>query len=134
MTTLALPSLISAATPAEYIVIPLSRYPVIPLYRYIVIPLSPNPEIPSPPISSVLYVALSTRQHPGIKNTPLPMSGGGQFTKDCYSGRMGSPISEFSASLPSNLKSMNCGLSAVQGAQAPSPSPLGLLYLAKLVQ
>ena len=46
MTTLALPSLISAATPAEYIVIPLSRYTVIPLYRYIVIPLSPNPLIP----------------------------------------------------------------------------------------
>ncbi len=38
MTTLAPPSLISAATPAEYIVIPLYRYPVISLYRYSVIP------------------------------------------------------------------------------------------------
>ena len=38
MTTLALPSLISAATPAEYIVIPLSRYIVISLFRYPLIP------------------------------------------------------------------------------------------------
>ena len=89
MTTLALPSLISAATPAEYIVIPLSRYPVIPLfryivislYRYIVIPLSPNPEIPSPPISSVSYVALSTRQHPGQKKHPPPDVGRGAIHK-----------------------------------------------------
>jgi len=36
-----------------------------------------------------------------------------------YSGMIGSPISECSASLSSNLKSMNCGFSAVQGVHAP---------------
>ena len=51
-----------------------------------------------------------------------------------YSGRIGSPISDASASLSSSLKSMNCGFSAVHGVQAPSFWPLGLPYFTKFVQ
>ena len=71
MTTLALPSLISAATPAEYIVIPLSRYPLIPKYR----------PLPFPPSLLRLVCRVVNATASWYKNTPLPMSGRGAIHK-----------------------------------------------------
>src|SRR5574344_190018 len=46
---------------------------------------------------------------------------------------MGAPISDFSTSLASSLKSMKFGFCSVQGVHSPPCLPLGSLYLAKLV-
>ena len=51
-----------------------------------------------------------------------------------FEATSGFPKNDASTSLSSSLKTMNFGVFSVQGAHTPPSGPLGLLYLAKLVQ